>query len=154
MAGDKCCAHAADSASGDRESEPFIVSVVGPSYLITLLPLRLTMSSYLSTMPLVLTVRRASAIDPTEQELGNWGVAGADPTEQELGNWDVARADPTEQEPGNWNVARADPTEQELGNWDVARADPTEPEPGNWNVARADPTEQELGNLDLGFCQG
>ncbi|RWW18763.1 hypothetical protein GW17_00017236 [Ensete ventricosum] len=39
----------------------FIVSVVGPSYLITLLPLRLTMSSYLSTMPLVLVVRRASA---------------------------------------------------------------------------------------------
>ncbi|RWW27402.1 hypothetical protein BHE74_00021302 [Ensete ventricosum] len=39
----------------------FIVSAVGPSCLITLLPLRLTMSSYLSTMPLVFAVRRASA---------------------------------------------------------------------------------------------
>ncbi|RZS06922.1 hypothetical protein BHM03_00037664 [Ensete ventricosum] len=44
-----------------RGAGAFIVSVVGPSYLITLLPLRLTMSSYLSTMPLVLAVRRASA---------------------------------------------------------------------------------------------
>ncbi|RZR82839.1 hypothetical protein BHM03_00009367 [Ensete ventricosum] len=37
------------------------MSVVGLSYLITLLHLRLTMSSYISTMPLVLAVRRASA---------------------------------------------------------------------------------------------
>ncbi|RRT33010.1 hypothetical protein B296_00041517 [Ensete ventricosum] len=39
----------------------FIVSVVGPLYLITLLPLRLTMSSYLFTMPLVLVMRPAFA---------------------------------------------------------------------------------------------
>ncbi|RWW77310.1 hypothetical protein BHE74_00014545 [Ensete ventricosum] len=39
----------------------FIVSVVGPSYLITLPSLRLTMSLYLSTMPLMLAVRRESA---------------------------------------------------------------------------------------------
>ncbi|RRT49043.1 hypothetical protein B296_00020066 [Ensete ventricosum] len=44
-----------------RGARAFIVSVVGHSYLITLLPLRLTISSYLSTMPLVLAVRRASA---------------------------------------------------------------------------------------------
>ncbi|RWV95913.1 hypothetical protein GW17_00041417 [Ensete ventricosum] len=37
-----------------RGARAFIVSVVGPSCLITLLLLRLTMSSYLSTMPLVL----------------------------------------------------------------------------------------------------
>ncbi|RZS07869.1 hypothetical protein BHM03_00038770 [Ensete ventricosum] len=141
MAGDKCCAHAADSASGDRESVArvkikrgataenvgaFIVSVVCPSYLITLLSLRLTISSYLSTMPLVFAMRRASAADSTRHEPGNWNGVGADPTEQELGNWDVARADPTEQELGNWGVAGVDSTEQELGNWDVARADPTE----------------------------
>ncbi|RWW53942.1 hypothetical protein BHE74_00039516 [Ensete ventricosum] len=42
------------------ESGAFIVSVVDPLYLITLLSLRFTMSSYLSTMPLVLVVRRAS----------------------------------------------------------------------------------------------
>ncbi|RWW88007.1 hypothetical protein BHE74_00003137 [Ensete ventricosum] len=44
-----------------RGAGAFIVSVVGPSYLISLLPLRLTMSLYLSTMPLVLVVRRAFA---------------------------------------------------------------------------------------------
>ncbi|RRT55947.1 hypothetical protein B296_00023703 [Ensete ventricosum] len=43
-----------------RGAGAFIVSVVGPSYLITLLPLRLTMSSYLSTMPLMIAVRRES----------------------------------------------------------------------------------------------
>ncbi|RRT39879.1 hypothetical protein B296_00053972 [Ensete ventricosum] len=37
-----------------RGTGAFIVSVVGPSYLITLLPLRLTMLSYLSTMPAIL----------------------------------------------------------------------------------------------------
>ncbi|RZS00370.1 hypothetical protein BHM03_00030078 [Ensete ventricosum] len=44
-----------------RGAGAFIVSVVSPSYLITLLPLRFIMSSYLSTMPLVLVVRRAFA---------------------------------------------------------------------------------------------
>ncbi|RZS03945.1 hypothetical protein BHM03_00034203 [Ensete ventricosum] len=44
-----------------RGAEAFIVSIVGPSYLIALLPLRLTISSYPSTMPLMLAVRRASA---------------------------------------------------------------------------------------------
>ncbi|RZR94730.1 hypothetical protein BHM03_00023488 [Ensete ventricosum] len=39
----------------------FIASVVDHSYLISLLPLLLTMPSYLSTMPAVLTVRRAPA---------------------------------------------------------------------------------------------
>ncbi|RRT83476.1 hypothetical protein B296_00016144 [Ensete ventricosum] len=43
-----------------RNARAFIVSAIGPSYLIILLPLRFTMSSYLSTMPLVLAVRRAS----------------------------------------------------------------------------------------------
>ncbi|RRT40455.1 hypothetical protein B296_00056293 [Ensete ventricosum] len=43
-----------------RGAGAFIVSAVDPSYLITLLPLRLTMSSYLSTMPLMFVVRRAS----------------------------------------------------------------------------------------------
>ncbi|RWV81788.1 hypothetical protein GW17_00056762 [Ensete ventricosum] len=43
-----------------RGARTFIVSDVGHSYLIILLPLRLTISSYLSTMPLVLAVRRAS----------------------------------------------------------------------------------------------
>ncbi|RWW74826.1 hypothetical protein BHE74_00017203 [Ensete ventricosum] len=44
-----------------RGAGAFIVSVVGPSYLITLLPLRLIMSSYLSTMPLMLAMRCAFA---------------------------------------------------------------------------------------------
>ncbi|RWV86644.1 hypothetical protein GW17_00051437 [Ensete ventricosum] len=37
----------------------FIVSAVDHSYLISLLPLLLTMPSYLSTMPVVPAVRRA-----------------------------------------------------------------------------------------------
>ncbi|RRT67714.1 hypothetical protein B296_00017275 [Ensete ventricosum] len=45
-----------------RGAGAFIMSVVGPLYLVTLLPLRLTMSLYLSTMPLVLAVRRAFAV--------------------------------------------------------------------------------------------
>ncbi|RRT56377.1 hypothetical protein B296_00029294 [Ensete ventricosum] len=57
----------------------FIVSVVDPSYLITLLPLRFTMSSYLSTMPLVLAVRRASAGDDQTERGGSririWDLA-------------------------------------------------------------------------------
>ncbi|RWW27927.1 hypothetical protein GW17_00007618 [Ensete ventricosum] len=44
-----------------RGAGAFIVSVVGHSYLISLLPLLLTMPSYLSTMPVVLAVRRAPA---------------------------------------------------------------------------------------------
>ncbi|RZS26612.1 hypothetical protein BHM03_00059974 [Ensete ventricosum] len=44
-----------------RGTRAFIVSVVGHSYLISLLPLLLTMSSYLSTMPAVLAVRHAPA---------------------------------------------------------------------------------------------
>ncbi|RZS09623.1 hypothetical protein BHM03_00040721 [Ensete ventricosum] len=119
------------------------------SYLISLLPLLLTISSYLSTMHVVLAVRRAPTIarelieagaDPTEQELGNYAdravareqnEAGADPTEQELEiaqELNEAGADPT------------DPTEQELGDYaDRAVA---------WelNEAGADPTKQELGS--------
>ncbi|RRT59464.1 hypothetical protein B296_00016884 [Ensete ventricosum] len=41
----------------------FIVSVVGHSYLISLLSLLLTMLSYLSTMPVVLAMRRAPACE-------------------------------------------------------------------------------------------
>ncbi|RRT34486.1 hypothetical protein B296_00057092 [Ensete ventricosum] len=44
-----------------RGAGAFIVSVVDHSYLISLLLLLLTMSSYLSTMPVVLTVRPAPA---------------------------------------------------------------------------------------------
>ncbi|RWW59748.1 hypothetical protein BHE74_00033299, partial [Ensete ventricosum] len=44
-----------------RGERTFIVSDVGHSYLISLLPLLLTMSSYLSIMPIVLAVRRAPA---------------------------------------------------------------------------------------------
>ncbi|RWW29776.1 hypothetical protein GW17_00005691 [Ensete ventricosum] len=44
-----------------RGTGAFIVSVVGHSYLISLLPLLFTMSSYLSTMPVVLAVRHAPA---------------------------------------------------------------------------------------------
>ncbi|RWW71051.1 hypothetical protein BHE74_00021245 [Ensete ventricosum] len=44
-----------------RGAGAFIVSVVGHSYLISLLPLLLIMPSYLSTMPVVLAVRRAPA---------------------------------------------------------------------------------------------
>ncbi|RWW02996.1 hypothetical protein GW17_00033887 [Ensete ventricosum] len=43
-----------------RGAGAFIVSVVGHSYLVTLLPLWLTMSSYPSTTPVVLAVRHAS----------------------------------------------------------------------------------------------
>ncbi|RRT34343.1 hypothetical protein B296_00041501 [Ensete ventricosum] len=42
-----------------RGAGGFIVSVVGHSYLISLLPLLLIMSSYLSTTPTVLAMRRA-----------------------------------------------------------------------------------------------
>ncbi|RWV79351.1 hypothetical protein GW17_00059527, partial [Ensete ventricosum] len=42
-------------------SGAFIVSVIGHSYLISLLPLLLTIPSYLSTTPVVLAVRRAPA---------------------------------------------------------------------------------------------
>ncbi|RZR73784.1 hypothetical protein BHM03_00028092 [Ensete ventricosum] len=146
-------------------SGAYIVGVVDHPYLATRLPLWLTLSSYASTMPVVLVVRDASTgegigltcelgnrdverADPTEQELGNWDVARVDPTEQEFGNYDVGRADPTEQELGNRDIGKDDPTEQELGNWDVARVDPSERELGNCDVGRADPTEQELGNWD------
>ncbi|RZS18633.1 hypothetical protein BHM03_00050941 [Ensete ventricosum] len=108
----------------------FIVSVVDHSYMVTLLLLWPTMSSYPSTTLAV-----------PAQEPGNCDVARVDPTEQELGNCDVARVDPTEQELGNCDVARVDPTEQELGNCNAARVDPTEQELGNCNVVRVDPTE-------------
>ncbi|RZS24367.1 hypothetical protein BHM03_00057427 [Ensete ventricosum] len=114
-------------------SGAFIVSVVGYSYLVTLLPLWPTVPSYPSTTPAVLAVRRASA------GLGDLIGVGADPTEWELGNLNGAGADPTEQELRNLNGAGADLTEQELENL---------------NGAGADPTEQELGNLNLGFCRG
>ncbi|RWW89296.1 hypothetical protein BHE74_00001769, partial [Ensete ventricosum] len=103
----------------------FIVSAVDHSYLVTLLLLWPTMSSYSSTTLVVPAVRRAFA------ELGNLNGVRVNSTEQEPGNCDVARVDPTEQELGNCNVARVDPTEQELGNCDVARVDPTEQELGN-----------------------
>ncbi|RRT58299.1 hypothetical protein B296_00042483 [Ensete ventricosum] len=161
-----------DRMSGDSEPDSgraYIVGVVDHPYLATRLPLWLTLSSYASTMPVVLVVRDASTADPTKQELGNCDVGRADPTEQELGNWDVARvdsserelkncdvgrADPTEQELGNWDVARVDPSERELENCDVGRADPTEQELGNWDGARVYSTEQELGNCDSDFRQG
>ncbi|RWV81407.1 hypothetical protein GW17_00057178, partial [Ensete ventricosum] len=57
------------------ESGAFIVSVVDPLYLITLLSLRFTMSSYLSTMPLVLVVRRVS-VDAMVLDKDVCGVAG------------------------------------------------------------------------------
>ncbi|RWW50941.1 hypothetical protein BHE74_00042758 [Ensete ventricosum] len=44
-----------------RGAGAFIVSAVGHSYLISLLPLLLTMPSYLSTTPAVLAVRRSPA---------------------------------------------------------------------------------------------
>ncbi|RRT64306.1 hypothetical protein B296_00019384 [Ensete ventricosum] len=44
-----------------RGAGAFIVSAIGRSYLISLLSLLLTMSSYLSTMLAILTVRRAPA---------------------------------------------------------------------------------------------
>ncbi|RWV79892.1 hypothetical protein GW17_00058912, partial [Ensete ventricosum] len=121
-----------------RSMRTFIASVVGYSYLVILLPLWPTMSSYPSTTPAVLAVRRASTdrgsglgdligagADLTEWELGNLNGAGADPTEQELENLGGAGADPTEQELGNLNGDES--TEQELGNLDGAGVDPTCP---------------------------
>ncbi|RRT36679.1 hypothetical protein B296_00044705 [Ensete ventricosum] len=79
--------------SPHRGAGAFLVSVVGHSYMVTLLPLWLTMS----LTPVILAVRRASVgADPTEQELGNLIVqelirpsrsSGIDPTEQGLENW-------------------------------------------------------------------
>ncbi|RZR71541.1 hypothetical protein BHM03_00005749 [Ensete ventricosum] len=60
-----------------RGERTFIVSDVGHSYLISLLPLLLTMSSYLSIMPVVLAVRRAPA--------GEGGGSGTDRTEGSSG---------------------------------------------------------------------
>ncbi|RWW36797.1 hypothetical protein BHE74_00058146 [Ensete ventricosum] len=117
-----------------RGAGAFIVSAVDHSYLLTLLLLWPTMPSYPSTTLVVPVVRRAFAVNSTEQEPGNFDVTRVDPTEQELGNCNVARVGPTEQELGNCNVARVDPTEQELGNCDVARVDPTEQELGNCDV--------------------
>ncbi|RRT48455.1 hypothetical protein B296_00020423 [Ensete ventricosum] len=150
----------------------YIVGVVDHSYLATWLPLWLTMSSYTSTMPVVLAreLRNLNGVggDPTKQELGNLNGARADPTEHEPGNWNgvgvyptkqglenlnVTRADPTEQGLGNWNGAKVDSTEHELGNLNVAGADPTEQELRNWNGARAYPTEHELGNLNVAGAQ-
>ncbi|RZS13559.1 hypothetical protein BHM03_00045170 [Ensete ventricosum] len=107
------------------ESGAFIVSVVGHSYLVTLLPLWLTMSSYPSTTLAVLAELgnlNGARADPTEQELENLNGAGANPTEQELRNLNGAGVDPTEQELGNLNGAGADPTEQELENLNGAGA--------------------------------
>ncbi|RRT42390.1 hypothetical protein B296_00030507 [Ensete ventricosum] len=42
-----------------RGARAFIVSAIGHSYMISLLPLLLTIPSYLSTTPVVLTMRRA-----------------------------------------------------------------------------------------------
>ncbi|RRT54626.1 hypothetical protein B296_00016934 [Ensete ventricosum] len=68
-----------------RGAEAFIVSVVGHSYLISLLPLLVTMSSYLSTMPVILAVRRAPAGEGCRPYLswglGNLNGAGDDQTE-------------------------------------------------------------------------
>ncbi|RRT71587.1 hypothetical protein B296_00030653 [Ensete ventricosum] len=123
-----------DLVSFDRAGA-FIMSMVDHSYLVTLLLLWPTMSSYPSTTIAVLA------------ELGNCDVVRVDPTEQEPGNCDVARVDPTEQELRNYDVARVDPTEQELRNCDATRVDSTEQELENHDVARVDPTEQELGNV-------
>ncbi|RRT43906.1 hypothetical protein B296_00045808 [Ensete ventricosum] len=87
-----------------RGAGAFIVSAVGYSYLITLLPLWPTMSSYPFTTPVIL----AELIRPSRssriwmvQELGNLNGAGADPTEQELRNLGSVGADLIEQELGN-----------------------------------------------------
>ncbi|RRT34585.1 hypothetical protein B296_00053092 [Ensete ventricosum] len=155
----------------------YIVGVVDHPYLATRLPLWLTLSSYTSTMPVVLAVRdaftgegigltcvrsvvrllgyrsylcqvgRTTAGDSALPVPGRPHDHWRPHTCQELGNCDVARVNPTEQELGNCDVARVDPTEQELENFDVARADPTEQELENCDVARGDPTEQELGNF-------
>ncbi|RWV78685.1 hypothetical protein BHE74_00052633 [Ensete ventricosum] len=130
------------------------------------------MSSYHSTTPAVLTVRRAStgkgcrsylcqvgctttntlilasdrlptSTGPLSKGVRTWRP-GADPTEQELGNLNGVRADPIKQELGNLNGAGAYPTEQELGNLNGAGADSTEQKLGNLNGAGADLTEQEL----------
>ncbi|RWW69587.1 hypothetical protein BHE74_00022801 [Ensete ventricosum] len=69
----------------------FIVSVVGHSYLISLLSLLLTMPSYLSTMPTVLALALSS------------GSSGIDLTEQGLGNlaWDFAERANSGTNPGD-----------------------------------------------------
>ncbi|RZR98501.1 hypothetical protein BHM03_00027860 [Ensete ventricosum] len=115
-----------------RGAGVFIASVIGPSYLRALLPLRLTMSSYPSTIPLVLAVRCASAGKECRPYLcqllacgsvglvpsGSSGIgctersSGIDPIEQELGNSIGARTNPTEWELGNLNGAGANPTER------------------------------------------
>ncbi|RZR94728.1 hypothetical protein BHM03_00023486 [Ensete ventricosum] len=77
----------------------FIASVVGHSYMISLLPLFLTKSSYLSTMHVVLVMRRAPAGEGCRPYLyrawglGNLNGVGADPTERGGSGtriWDLA----------------------------------------------------------------
>ncbi|RZR88392.1 hypothetical protein BHM03_00015957 [Ensete ventricosum] len=68
----------------------FIVSTIGHSYLISLLPLLLIIPSYLSTTPTVLAVRRAPAAglgnDPIEHELIRLSrSSGIDPIERGSG---------------------------------------------------------------------
>ncbi|RRT75465.1 hypothetical protein B296_00006629 [Ensete ventricosum] len=65
-----------------RGAGAFIVSVVGHSYLISLLPLLLTMLSYLSTTLVVLAVRRAPAGEGCRPYLGG---SGTDRTERSSG---------------------------------------------------------------------
>ncbi|RZR84581.1 hypothetical protein BHM03_00011434 [Ensete ventricosum] len=107
----------------------FIAGGVDYTYLITLLLLWPTMSSYPSTMFAVLAWGigdfkwcggRSVRVNSIEQEPGDCDIARVDQIEQELGNYDIARVDPTEQELRNSDVARVDLTEQELGNCDVA----------------------------------
>ncbi|RWW64186.1 hypothetical protein BHE74_00028591 [Ensete ventricosum] len=50
-----------------RGAEAYIVGVVGHPYLTTLVPLWLIMSSYLSTTPVVLTVKHAFAGRPYDR---------------------------------------------------------------------------------------
>ncbi|RZR88390.1 hypothetical protein BHM03_00015955 [Ensete ventricosum] len=62
----------------------FIVSAIGHSYLVSLLPLLLTIPLYLSTTPVVLARELENCVDrAVARELNG---TGADPTEQELGS--------------------------------------------------------------------
>ncbi|RRT53479.1 hypothetical protein B296_00037241 [Ensete ventricosum] len=119
------------------QARAFIVSAVDHSYLVTLLLLWSTMSSYPSTTLVVLAGAEDEVLCLAAGSMSSW-------TSSEWGHGDFRV-----QELGNCNVARVDPTEQELGNYDAARVDSTEQELRNCDVARVDPTEQELGNYDF-----
>ncbi|RWV89397.1 hypothetical protein GW17_00048454 [Ensete ventricosum] len=157
-------------------SRAYMVGDVGPPYLATLLPSWLTMSSYPSTTPAILTVMHASVgndVDLTYVRLAydRWGfdltcaksvVRPLEPPYLHPTSFphQVGQLSEGMRTSYAYLLARGgsglvpsgssgtDQTERELRNLNGAGADSTEQELGSLNGARADPTEQELGNLN------